>query len=131
MSIKSAIHDSGIPIKIKPFSLDVLDMNKNDDAFYEIESYRMERYFKTCEYVKLHEEFEALYDEIKNVMPECEKILGKIDDVVIGKEVECFEAGYQAGMADLMVTLTFNNLNITQTEVTDFKAINKQGQSRE
>jgi len=128
MSIKSAVHESGIPIKIRPFSFEMLDLYQDDDMISEIVCNRIEKYYKTCKYVKLQEKFTTLCNEIESVAPDCKKVMDAIDNIVVDKEVDCFEAGYQAGIADLMTVLTFNELQITHTQIVDMEAINGKGQ---
>ena len=123
MSIKTVINDSGIPSKVIPFSSEMLTNNCREDAFQDILVTRMETHNLSYKYVKLHEEFKSLMDQIKNASPEFDKIVSKIDDVVISKEIQLFDAGYKAGMADLMTALTLNYLQITQTELVDREAL--------
>ena len=126
MSIKLAIHDSGIPIKIIPFSPEMLTMNSKEGAFQDIFIARIQTYYNSHDYFKKHEEFTALIDQIEGKAPEFKKIMCKIQDMVVFKEGQCFDEGYKAGMVDLMTALTFNDLQITQTQLVDCEAIDKQ-----
>ncbi|NLB78262.1 MAG: hypothetical protein GX796_05285 [Clostridiaceae bacterium] len=125
MSIKSAITDSGIPVKVRPFSLEVFEMCQNEDMISEIVCNRMGKHYRTNEYVKLQKELETLCGEITNTTPTCEKVMRRIENIICKKEVDCFEAGYQAGIADLITALTFNDLQITHAEVIDTGEIDK------
>lgn len=123
MSIKSAIHDSGIPMKIREFSLEMLEVHGESNAFIDVISCRMTKYYGSKKYHDLHNEYKTLSDRIKDNAPEFKKLLDKIDDLVVSKEVDAFNEGYQAGMADLATALTFNNLQITHTQIIDTDAI--------
>ena len=126
MSIKSAIHDSGIPIKIIPFSPEMLAINSKEDAFQDILTTRIQTYYNSHDYFKKHEKFTALIDQIAGKALELEKVTNEIQDMVVSKEGACFDEGYKAGMADLMTALTFNDLQITQTQLVDCEAIDRQ-----
>lgn len=124
MLIKTAILESGIPVKIRPFSFEMLGLYEDDDMISEIVCNRIGKHYKTCEYVKLHEKFTALCSEIESAAPDCKKAMSEIDNIVVDKEVDCFEAGYHAGAEDIMTALTFNDLQITHTQAVDMEAIN-------
>jgi hypothetical protein len=108
----------------------MLAMIGNEQAFQDILSVRIQALYNSYKYVKTHEEFKVLIDEIENKAPEFKKVIGKIDDIVVFKETESFAEGYKAGIADLMITLTFNDLQITQTQLIDCEAIDKKRQSK-
>ncbi|KKS11423.1 MAG: hypothetical protein UU63_C0006G0013 [Candidatus Uhrbacteria bacterium GW2011_GWF2_41_430] len=124
MNIKSAITTEGTPIKIIPYSPEMLTMECGQNAFQDILSNRIQSYYGSYQYVKQHEEFSALTNEIESKAPEFKKAITRIDDIVVSKETECFDAGYRAGMADLMTALTLNDLQIINTEYADMKAMN-------
>lgn len=130
MSIKSAIHDSGIPIKIIPFSPEMLTNVRKEDAFQDVLLTRINTHFNSYKYMKLHEEFETLISELENGAPEFKEAIAQIDDIVVSKETQCFDEGYKAGMIDLMTALTFNDLQITQTQLVDCEAIDKIGKEK-
>ena len=126
MIIKSATTTEGMPIKIKPFSPEMLATECGKDAFQDILSNRIQAFYDSYRYMKQHEDFRALYSEIVSKDPELKKLMNKIDSLVVAKETDCFDAGYKAGMADLMTALTLNNLQITQTSMIDMEAIDSQ-----
>lgn len=126
MSIKSAISDSGIPIKIIPFSPEMIANVSHSDAFQDVLCNRSQTHCKSHEYLEMHEKYKALTDQIEDNAPEFKTVMLKIDDMVVAKEVQCFDAGYMAGMADLMTALTFNDLQITNVGIVDFEAIDEQ-----
>ena len=122
MTIKSAVTSEGMPVKIKPFSVETLASECKKDAFQDILCIRIQSYYESHEYMKKQEEFDAIYDEVEGKAPGL-KALFRLHDLVTEKEVECFDAGYKAGMNDLMTALTLNNLQIINTEIVDMKAV--------
>ncbi|NJD02050.1 MAG: hypothetical protein FIA99_05520 [Ruminiclostridium sp.] len=123
MNIKSAITTEGMPLKIIPFSAEMITNVCDDEAFQNILCCRMQTYYDSFEYKKTHEEFRFAYSEIEANNPELKKPMLKVDGLVVTKEVQCFDAGFKAGMADLMTALTFNDLQIINTQLCDMKAI--------
>lgn len=130
MKIVKAIDETGTPLKINTFSLEVFGMNKGNNLMQEIYCSKIEQFYRTAEYIKLQEEFEALCAEIENDLPESKKIMTKIDSLVVSKEVQLFDEGYRAGIADLITAMTFNELQITHAGVVDLKAIDKIRESK-
>ena len=122
--IKNATSE-GMPIRIIPFSPEMLVMQCEQHEFQDILINRMGTFYNSHVYVKMHEEFSALIDELEAKAPDLKGTIIKIDDITASKEVECFDAGYKAGVADLMTALTFNDLQITQTQLVDMEAIAK------
>lgn len=129
--IKSAITNEGTPVKVNPFSIEILDNAANEHMFQDILLNRIHTYYYSYEYMKTHEEFAALTNEIEAKAPEFKKAICKLDDIVVSKETECFDAGYKAGMADLMTALTLNNLQIINTQLVDMKAIDERRRAAE
>jgi len=125
--IKNAISTDGTPVKVNPYSMEMLDSVASEHMFQDIILQRINVYYQSYDYVKKHEEFDSFIKEIES-KPELKKIACKIDDIVSFKETECFDAGYKTGMADLMMALTLNSLQVINTQVVDFEAI---GERRE
>lgn len=130
MNIKSAVTTEGTPIKIIPYSPEMLACMYGKEAFQDILINRIQTHFDSHDYVKAHEEFTALCSEVEDRVPETKSIMNKIDSAVVAKETECFDAGYRAGMADLMTALTFNSLQIINTQIVDMKAIDEKRKAK-
>lgn len=126
MSIKSAIHSTGIPIKIIPFSPEMITSAFNHVAFQDILSARINALFNSHVYIEKHKEFKDILNDIETKTPEFKKAINEIDDIVVSKEIQCFDAGYEAGMTDLMTALTFNDLQITHTQLINLRATDEQ-----
>ena len=129
MRIENATSD-GLPVTIRPFSLDALTSECGHDEFQEILCYRMAKLHHSKRYIDLHDKFKALCAEILDKGPD-KWTLGHIDDIVVSKEVQCFDEGYTAGMSDLMMAMTFNQLQITHNEMIDFDRVEKMRQERQ
>lgn len=117
MSIKSAITDTGYPVKVIPFSPEVLIDCFKDNQFQDIRLVRLGSFYDSSGYIETDKEFKKLVDEVKCSAPEPKKAINKIHDVVSRKELQFYEEGYKAGMLDLMTALIFNDAQITHTQL--------------
>lgn len=114
MKIENATVD-GKPVKVTPWSLGTLYNQYKNERLQELLSCKFEQFSRAKEYLDEDEKYIGLCNELKSISPEVKRISGKICDMMVSKEVAAFEGGYEAGIADFVTALTFNDLQITHT----------------
>lgn len=84
----------------------------------ELVNMRQSQLNDTSKYQEAEREFEAVVSRLRGMLDEegQEVLRLDLDSAVVSFEVICFDAGYKAGMADLMTAMTLNEAGLTKVE---------------
>ncbi|NLA05551.1 MAG: hypothetical protein GX881_07555 [Firmicutes bacterium] len=111
---------SGINVRFNDYLLDSGIFGSRASEIVDTIDLRQNQFSATAEYQEVISEFSRVIDKLREMYPEEERELIKLDDIVTGLEVICFTAGYKNGMADLMTAMNFNKAGFTNVACIDY-----------
>lgn len=100
----------------KDFSIVGDFANYGNSELEEVITNRQNKYRESAQYKKASDEIKASLNEIKKDFPTTKGTIGDLEDRILDLECICYSAAYRDGMNDLMVAMTFNELQITHSE---------------
>lgn len=114
--------NNNIKIFNEPYRITSIVEKAKDEKMQDVLCCRKQMYEKTDEYInsnnKIISYIEAIRELNKNNNPkDMNEVTNKLQDEIYNHEVNNFDAGYRAGMTDLLIAMTFNELNITDAKV--------------